>query len=250
VNPMARTVLTLFLIGHILGDFYLQSSQLAINKDESFKKILKHSVIYLFSMIFVIIPVFSLNLLKWAFIISIAHFIVDLVKFFIKKKIMIDEKLDVLAYFIDQIVHILVIIFITMTIYLLSEPINYIYCIQYILDRLPVDVLGILSWILILLIIIRPFSITIKKVLYQYRPMINEEKGGYPNVGALIGMLERCIILLLLSAGQYSAIGFVLTAKSIARYNKIADDPTFSEYYLLGTLLSAMLVIVTYLLIF
>jgi hypothetical protein len=247
---MARTVLTLFLIGHILGDFYLQSSQLAINKDESFKKILKHSVIYLFSMIFVIIPVFSLNLLKWAFIISIAHFIVDLVKFFIKKKIMIDEKLDVLAYFIDQIVHILVIIFITMTIYLLSEPINYIYCIQYILDRLPVDVLGILSWILILLIIIRPFSITIKKVLYQYRPMINEEKGGYPNVGALIGMLERCIILLLLSAGQYSAIGFVLTAKSIARYNKIADDPTFSEYYLLGTLLSAMLVIVTYLLIF
>lgn len=250
MNPMARTVLTLFLIGHILGDFYLQSSQLAINKDESFKKILKHSVIYLFSMIFVIIPVFSLNLLKWAFIISIAHFIVDLVKFFIKKKIMIDEKLDVLAYFIDQIVHILVIIFITMTIYLLSEPINYIYCIQYILDRLPVDVLGILSWILILLIIIRPFSITIKKVLYQYRPMINEEKGGYPNVGALIGMLERCIILLLLSAGQYSAIGFVLTAKSIARYNKIADDPTFSEYYLLGTLLSAMLVIVTYLLIF
>ena len=250
MNPMARTVLTLFLIGHILGDFYLQSSQLAINKDESFKKILKHSVIYLFSMIFVIIPVFSLNLLKWAFIISIAHFIVDLVKFFIKKKIMIDEKLDVLAYFIDQIVHILVIIFITMTIYLLSEPINYIYCIQYILDRLPVDVLGILSWILILLIIIRPFSITIKKVLYQYRPMINEEKGGYPNVGALIGMLERCIILLLLSAGQYSAIGFVLTAKSIARYSKIADDPTFSEYYLLGTLLSAMLVIVTYLLIF
>lgn len=250
MNPMTKIVLTLFLIGHILGDFYLQSSELAINKDESFKKLLKHGVIYLFSMIFVIIPVFSLNLLKWAFIISIAHFIVDLVKLFIKKKIMIDEKLDALAYSIDQIVHILVIIFITMTIYLLSEPINYIYCIQYILDRLPVDVLGILSWILILLIIIRPFSITIKKVLYQYRPMINEEKGGYPNVGALIGMLERCIILLLLSAGQYSAIGFVLTAKSIARYNKIADDPTFSEYYLLGTLLSAMLVIVTYLLIF
>ncbi len=247
---MAKIVLTLFLIGHVLGDFYLQSSELAINKDESFKKLLKHSALYLFSMIFVIIPVFSFKLLKWAFIISIAHFIVDLVKFFIKKKIMIDEKLDALAYSIDQIIHIFVIIFITVTIYILPEPISYIYCIQYILDRLPMDVLGILSWILILLIIIRPFSITIKKVLYQYRPMTNEEKGGYPNAGALIGMLERCIILLLLYAGQYSAIGFVLTAKSIARYNKIADDPKFSEYYLLGTLLSAMLVIVTYLLIF
>lgn len=65
--------------------------------------------------------------------------------------------------------------------------------------------------------------------------MTNEEK-GYPNAGALIGILERCIILLLLYMGQYSAIGFVPTAKSIARYNRIADDPKFSEYYLLGTL--------------
>lgn len=93
-------------------------------------------------------------------------------------------------------------------------------------------------------------ELAINKVLYRYRPITNEEKEGHPNAGALIGILERCIILLLLSAGQYSAIGFVLTAKSIARYNKIADDPRFSEYYLLGTLLSAMLVIVAYLLIF
>lgn len=249
MNPIDKIVLTLFLIGHVVGDFYLQSSELAINKDESLKKLLKHSAIYLFSMIFVIVPVFSFKLLKLAFIISLAHFIVDSVKFFIKKRVMIDEKLDALSYSIDQIIHILVIIFATVYIYIISEPINYVYYIQYILDRLPVDVSRILSWILVLLIIIRPFSITIKKVLYQYRPMINEGKGGYPNAGALIGMLERCIILLLLSVGQYSAIGFVLTAKSIARYNKMADDPKFSEYYLLGTLLSTMLVIVTYLLI-
>lgn len=247
---MAKTILILFLIGHVLGDFYLQSLELAINKDDSLKKLLKHSAIYLFSMIFVSIPVFSLNMLKWTFIISATHFIVDLVKYFIKKRNIMDEKLDVLAYVLDQLIHLLVIIFITMTIYLLSEPISFIYCIQYILNKLQVDVLSILSWILILLIIIQPFSITIKKVLYRYRPINNEEKEGHPNAGALIGILERCIILLLLSAGQYSAIGFVLTAKSIARYNKIADDPKFSEYYLLGTLLSAMLVIVTYLLIF
>lgn len=246
---MAKIVLTLFLIGHVLGDFYLQSPKLAINKDESFKKLLKHSTIYLFSMMFVIIPVFSLKLLKWAFILSTAHFIVDVVKFFIKKKITIDDKLDALAYSLDQIIHIFVIIFTTMTIYLLSEPINYIYCIQYILNRLPADAASILSWILIILIIIQPFSITIKKVLYRYKPMTSKEE-GHSNAGALIGILERCIILLLLSTGQYSAIGFVLTAKSIARYNKIADDPKFSEYYLLGTLLSALLVIVAYLLIF
>ena len=98
---MTKIVLTLFLIGHVLGDFYLQSSELAVNKDESFKKLLKHSVVYLFSMMFVIIPVFSLKLFKWAFFISTAHFIVDLVKFLIKKKIVIDDKLDALAYLLE-----------------------------------------------------------------------------------------------------------------------------------------------------
>ena len=42
---------------------------------------------------------------------------------------------------------------------------------------------------------------------------------------------------------QYSAIGLVLTAKSIARYDKIAKEPDFAEYYLLGTLLSTVAVI-------
>jgi magnesium-transporting ATPase (P-type) len=201
-------------------------------------------------MMFVIIPVFSFKLLKWAFIISVAHFMVDLVKFFIKKKIKIDDRLDALAYSLDQMIHILVIAFITATIYLVSEPISYIYSIEDILNKLQIDVIGILSWILILLIIIQPFSITIKKVLYRYKPTTNEVEGGHPNAGALIGILERCIILFMLFADQYAAIGFVLTAKSIARYNKIVDDPKFSEYYLLGTLLSTILAIVAYLVIF
>lgn len=43
--------------------------------------------------------------------------------------------------------------------------------------------------------------------------------------------------------GEYSAIGLVLTAKSIARYDKIAHEPEFAEYYLLGTLLSTVIAI-------
>lgn len=59
-------------------------------------------------------------------------------------------------------------------------------------------------------------------------------------------MLERVIVLLLLSAGQYAAIGFVLTAKSVARYNRISEDARFAEYYLLGTLLSTAMVLGVY----
>jgi hypothetical protein len=43
---------------------------------------------------------------------------------------------------------------------------------------------------------------------------------------------------------QYAAMGLVLTAKSIARYDKITKDEKFAEYYLLGTLLSTASVVV------
>lgn len=247
---MIKIVLFLFLIGHVTGDFYLQSDELATDKNESFGKLLKHSVIYLFSLIIVIIPVFSLSLLRWSSIIALAHFAVDLVKFFLKKKTFTKSNLDVWAYFLDQLVHFLVIIAVTLVIHLNSESIAYIYPLRFLMDRITIDVMQVLSWLLLLLVVIQPFSITIKKVLYRYRPLTSEEKGGQPNAGAFIGILERLIILLLLSVGQYAAIGFVLTAKSIARYNKIAENPEFSEYYLLGTLLSAMLVISAYLIIF
>ena len=49
---------------------------------------------------------------------------------------------------------------------------------------------------------------------------------------------------ILISVDQYSAVGLVLTAKSIARYDKISKDQIFAEYYLLGTLLSAICSIV------
>ena len=96
----------------------------------------------------------------------------------------------------------------------------------------------------------KPASISIKIILSKYGTFTDDEKEGFPNTGALIGQLERFIILLMLTQGQYAAIGFILTAKSVARYKKIVDEAKFSEYYLLGTFLSTFIVIVTYLLVF
>lgn len=47
-------------------------------------------------------------------------------------------------------------------------------------------------------------------------------------------------MLIFITISQYSAIGLVLTAKSIARYDKISHEQDFAEYYLLGTLLSTI----------
>jgi hypothetical protein len=63
-------------------------------------------------------------------------------------------------------------------------------------------------------------------------------------VGATIGILERLLIVTLLLVGADVAIGFVIAAKTIARF-KLLDDRDFAEYYLLGTLASVSVAIIT-----
>jgi hypothetical protein len=73
------------------------------------------------------------------------------------------------------------------------------------------------------------------------------EHGTMPppaQVGATIGVLERLLIVTLLLVGAEAAIGFVIAAKTIARF-RLLDDRDFAEYYLLGTLASVSVAIVT-----
>ena len=56
-------------------------------------------------------------------------------------------------------------------------------------------------------------------------------------VGATIGILERLLIVVFVLTGTDVAIGFVVAAKTLARFRQL-DDRKFAEYYLLGTLAS------------
>jgi hypothetical protein len=56
-------------------------------------------------------------------------------------------------------------------------------------------------------------------------------------VGATIGVLERLLIVTFVLIGAEAAIGFVIAAKTLARFKQL-DDRGFAEYYLLGTLAS------------
>ena len=62
---------------------------------------------------------------------------------------------------------------------------------------------------------------------------------GLVAAGRILGYLERVIIVTLTIISQYTAIGFILTAKSIARFN--FANRGMAEYYLLGTLASSIL---------
>lgn len=58
------------------------------------------------------------------------------------------------------------------------------------------------------------------------------------SLGARIGQLERAIIVTLVLVGQAGAIGFVMGAKALARFQELDQRP-FAEYFLVGTLASA-----------
>ncbi len=108
----------------------------------------------------------------------------------------------------------------------------------------------VLKWVLSILLIHKPVNIFIQKFLKDYKPaneknsgsddIINREK----NIGRIIGTIERIVMLILISRDQYAALGLVLTAKSITRYDRIVKDKAFAEYYLLGTLMSVLCVLV------
>jgi hypothetical protein len=77
-------------------------------------------------------------------------------------------------------------------------------------------------------------------------PAADRDRAAVPpaQVGATIGVLERLLIVTLLLVGADAAIGFVVAAKTIARF-RLLDDRDFAEYYLLGTLASVSVAIVT-----
>lgn len=236
------------LIGHLLGDFYFQSSKLAKNKIESNISVTKHAFLYSIALLLVSWFIFSKTNYFYLSIVCLSHFIIDFCKIRIHKLNIVS---DIWLYFIDQLIHI-VILFIYS--YLLSslDIINFNHWINRIENNNILTIETLISWILLLLVIIQPASITIKILLNNFQPQettSNDVKQGIPNAGAFIGMLERILILLMLTINEYSSIGLVITAKSVVRYKKISEDPIFSEYYLLGTLLSTIIVIIAFLMI-
>lgn len=79
-------------------------------------------------------------------------------------------------------------------------------------------------------------------VLNLESPMVETTKINKDeyNTGRVIGILERIFVFVFVLAGQYSAVGFILAAKGVTRFQEFKDR-TFAEYVLIGTLISSLL---------
>lgn len=233
---MVRTLFLWFLLAHLIGDYYLQTQYLAQAKRQDSKQLIKHSLIYgaVFFVTLLILP--EVKLIPILLGIIILHGLIDALKPEMEKYF------PTAAYFIDQVIHILVLLLAAWWVGDLSW--NRLSWTDEFMIR------QILSAAVMVLILAKPANLTIRLLLGKYSPTDKQSQADESLLrgGRLIGTLERWLVFLLLLVNQWAAIGFVFAAKSIVRWKSISKDNT--EYFLIGTLLSLIFVVATFYLIY
>ena len=245
---MLKDYATLLLFAHVIGDFYIQTQSQAKRKAQSMKWVWLHCLFYWLVVLLLSCVVLSGPTLLFGTAAALAHTLIDVLKYlytvrFRKKPMTIKAERNV--FFADQALHLLCIILIAYFFVSWQNTLQVVTCARNFQEISGLSARVLLKWAFALTVIAKPLNLAISFLLAPYKPEEKKDetpeiKAADKNAGRFIGILERTIIIVFISLGQYAAIGLVLTAKSIARYDKISKDPAFAEYYLLGTLLSTL----------
>lgn len=231
----------LLLIAHLLGDFVFQNSELVERKKVDSLALIKHSAIYAAFMFIALIMTQELKLaIVMGVIIGISHYAIDGQKNKITKN-ELGIKKDLIVFLIDQAIHIILLIIVAEYILDLYPAPNTL--IGQIIDKYSYPFVMESSVIILLYVLCaHPIGVIIKKVFLMWnarskQQLLIEETLG---AGFVIGILERLVILTLGLLGEFGAVGLVLAAKGLARFEQLKDKD-FAEKYLIGTLLSVLI---------
>lgn len=234
-------VVGILLIGHLWADFFLQTAGMAELKKQKFRYLLLHSGVYV--VVFCVINYIFLKPVCATYvtlILAVTHFGVDLIRCKFDRK-WNKPKYNFVSFLCDQVVHIGVVF----GVYYLFELGEHLSCIGLQSVNMP-EFREVILYVLLFTILTFPAAVFMKKLLMMlFGGQTEDERikddvtSESPNVGSMIGMLERVIVAILLLCNQYSAIGLVLTAKSIARFKQL-EEKGFAEKYLIGTLSSLL----------
>ncbi|WP_219225656.1 DUF3307 domain-containing protein [Pedobacter antarcticus] len=248
---MEISLLLRLLIAHLLTDFILQPNSWV--KDRELKKG-KSGKLYLHIVVTTIVAyILSGRYDNWVIpaVIFSTHLCID----YIKAKAGKDNFTSFIA---DQAAHVLVIIMLWLSVEGRWGEIPLFTHQLFKRDLFWIVVTGytFVSW---------PLGIIIGKATQKWRDQISREKNknvsaeqiiteedilpetpkteeqelGLANAGKWIGICERILILTFVLMAQYTAIGFLMTAKSILRFSeKEVNTQLKTEYILVGTLVS------------
>jgi hypothetical protein len=217
------------LIAHFIGDFFLQPGRWVIEKEARKLKSPKLYYHILIHGILTILFAWNFSFLIPALLIMLIHGIIDGVKLSFQK-----PETKRRWFFADQVLHILTIVIVW---YSYEKPIID-------LSYFKSDSFWILT--LALLFLTYPTSIIIRTLIAKWTPNAPLPASNLTGIGSLesagkyIGILERLLTFLFITTGHYEAVGFLIAAKSIFRFGdlKEGNDLKFTEYILIGTLLS------------
>lgn len=238
----------LLMISHLLGDFYFQTDKMSEKKKSSLKYLLLHVIMYALS-VYCMLVLTTGNWQKYictVIIVGIGHFVFDFIKIKVEDKCANIAKYKLLIFAIDQILHIVILWALIQKTPLKIDMSWLPLSLHWLLEK--VNEISII--IISVLLCGKPAAIIVALVFEKIPQPIHiteNVEGNIPanasenmKIGSWIGILEREIILILGLLGQYGAIGFVLTAKSLARHSQL-NDPAFAEKYLVGTLMSSFI---------
>ena len=226
---------TVLFLAHLIGDFYLQPNRLAKWKAGSFWGVLVHSLIYAAAQ-FASLILLGGGMIWAVTIASATHLLIDGIKHFAFDR-RNGGRPDKRVFCTDQALH-LAIVFLSA----LWMTANFELCVPpYAAEfekLIGMNAYSLLSYTAMLAAVMKPANIFIRVMISGFVDN-NEDKAKGPVSGRMIGSLERILVIILLLLKQYASVAIVFTAKSIARF-KLLDDREFAEYYILGTLLSAV----------
>ncbi len=207
---MITVVLTL-LVAHLIADYLLQSDWIITNKKRPLAMFLHIGIVFMTALLALrgaIIP---------ALAIAGLHLLIDLAKTFAMPN-------RLWAYLADQAAHVGTIVLVvwafpeTHTLWSANPQVDYA------------------------LAIAAGFLVTVwaggPAVGLLMQDFQSDQSAGLPNAGRMIGMLERGMIYVLVITGQPAAIGFLIAAKSVLRFDTASKDQKASEYVIIGTLAS------------
>ncbi len=232
---MLYALILLQFLAHIMADYLFQPHHWSVKKS---RKVLTKYHFYHGLIVFIFSWLLSLDPGFWkaALVLTTAHLLLDIIKSYAQTSLK-QRKND--YFFSDQLIHLVIII-------IVAWSYHYFYGIQFLVDVSIRTIAVVTAFVFCL----KPANILIKHIFIAFSiesPEEMESNGNgsveeksMPMAGKVIGVVERILVLTLILVGQFSAVGFLIAAKSILRFNEYRKN----EYILVGTLLSFGIAIV------
>ncbi len=240
-NGGMECFLILFLFSaHVISDFLVQSSRVAREKEEHVQVLLLHGILTLLTTLVITIPFWGRKLLPGIVVLAVFHTAIDWWKARTEPR----WKETLATFLADQALHGISVVIVWLILVRVGATDELWFAI-------PVD------WFepaTIVLVVAAGFvfngkggTAIVRKLLERYPDVLPDREGkdaAAYSMGRMIGDLERFITYTLVLLGQWGALGFIIAAKSIARFREL-ERQSFADYYLIGTLSSLLVAIVT-----